>query len=222
MTNRITESAIETFAVESIEKQGYRYSYGPDIAPAGDSPKLMAGVVRRKGSSRSLTSITHSSIEKQKTKREALKAFVEAIVISYLVKRLGTVEYPLGRKRYNKIAYLAHRKRDVFSGFVASSKIADIEPYVDRYGLRASLDWAIETFGRRKNDTLELLATVDFAALDLIDTSRAIDLENIRNVIATNTEWAPKLNRTVFSDANIQWALDELKALFPGWYAGDT
>jgi type I restriction enzyme S subunit len=225
-------------------------------------PKLMSGEVRVRETSNKQPRVAREIVAKTADKHDTPQEFIEAIVISYLVKRLGTVEYPLGRKRYNKIAYLAHRKREddvrrrylkkaagpyspwaryqgpegialkngyiqtakrnVFSGFVASSKIADIESYVDRYGLRASLDWAIETFGRRKNDTLELLATVDFAALDLIDTSRAIDLENIRNVIATNTEWAPKLDRTVFSDANIQWALDELKALFPGWYAGDT
>jgi type I restriction enzyme, R subunit len=33
MKNKITESEIETFAVELLEKQGYQYIYGPDIAP---------------------------------------------------------------------------------------------------------------------------------------------------------------------------------------------
>ncbi len=35
--NKITESAIETFAVELLEKQGYQYIYGPDISPDSDS-----------------------------------------------------------------------------------------------------------------------------------------------------------------------------------------
>lgn len=39
MTNKITESAIETFAIELMEKQGYQYIYGPDIAPDSDSPE---------------------------------------------------------------------------------------------------------------------------------------------------------------------------------------
>jgi type I restriction enzyme R subunit len=38
MTNKITESTIETFAIELLEKQGYQYIYGPDIAPDSDSP----------------------------------------------------------------------------------------------------------------------------------------------------------------------------------------
>ncbi|MBN1696749.1 MAG: DUF3387 domain-containing protein [Spirochaetales bacterium] len=36
---RITESAIETFAVELLEKHGYQYIYGPDIAPDGEAPE---------------------------------------------------------------------------------------------------------------------------------------------------------------------------------------
>lgn len=35
--NKITESAIETFAIELLEKQGYQYIYGPDISPDSDS-----------------------------------------------------------------------------------------------------------------------------------------------------------------------------------------
>ena len=35
-SNKITESAIEEFAIELLEKQGYRYLYAPDIAPDGE------------------------------------------------------------------------------------------------------------------------------------------------------------------------------------------
>lgn len=38
MTDKITESAVEQFACELLEKQGYTYYYGPDIAPDGDTP----------------------------------------------------------------------------------------------------------------------------------------------------------------------------------------
>jgi type I restriction enzyme R subunit len=36
--NKITESSIETFAIELLEKHGYQYIYGPDIAPDRDVP----------------------------------------------------------------------------------------------------------------------------------------------------------------------------------------
>jgi len=39
MTNKITESSIETFAIELLEKHGYQYIYGPDIAPDSETPE---------------------------------------------------------------------------------------------------------------------------------------------------------------------------------------
>ena len=54
---KITEDAIEMMAVAALEKLGYRYFYGPDIAPDSENPqrsdfsetllhKLMSGKVR--------------------------------------------------------------------------------------------------------------------------------------------------------------------------------
>jgi type I restriction enzyme R subunit len=39
MSDKITESAIEKFAIELLEKAGYQYIYGPDIAPDSDRPE---------------------------------------------------------------------------------------------------------------------------------------------------------------------------------------
>ncbi len=39
MTAKITESAIETFAIQLLEHQGYTYVYGPSIAPDSDTPE---------------------------------------------------------------------------------------------------------------------------------------------------------------------------------------
>jgi len=38
-SNKITESEIETFAINLLEKQGYQYIYGPSIAPDSDTPE---------------------------------------------------------------------------------------------------------------------------------------------------------------------------------------
>jgi len=37
--NRLTESAIEEFAIKLFERLGYDYIYAPDIAPDGDRPE---------------------------------------------------------------------------------------------------------------------------------------------------------------------------------------
>lgn len=39
MTNKITESKIENFSIELLEKQGYQYIYAPDIAPDSETPE---------------------------------------------------------------------------------------------------------------------------------------------------------------------------------------
>ena len=47
--NKITESAIEEFAINLLEKQGYHYVYGPDIAPECDKQaELIADELTRK------------------------------------------------------------------------------------------------------------------------------------------------------------------------------
>jgi type I restriction enzyme, R subunit len=39
LVNKITESAIETFAIALLERQSYNYVYGPDIAPDSEIPE---------------------------------------------------------------------------------------------------------------------------------------------------------------------------------------
>jgi type I restriction enzyme R subunit len=39
MENKITESEIESFAIEVLEKQGYQYIYAPSIAPDSETPE---------------------------------------------------------------------------------------------------------------------------------------------------------------------------------------
>jgi len=39
MSDKITESTIEKFAIELLEKTGYQYIYGPNIAPDSGTPE---------------------------------------------------------------------------------------------------------------------------------------------------------------------------------------
>lgn len=39
MANKLTESTIEDFAIQLLERLGYDYTYGPDIAPDGERPE---------------------------------------------------------------------------------------------------------------------------------------------------------------------------------------
>ncbi len=101
------------------------------------------------------------------------------------------------------------------SAFTAGDNARQIDQYLGRYNFKDALDWAIRTFRYRKTDDLELLTTVDYATLELRSRTQAIDVPNIRTLLASSPDWAPKLNRDLFSNANIQRALDELVKLFP-------
>ncbi|MGE5609484.1 MAG: restriction endonuclease subunit S [Bacillota bacterium] len=102
------------------------------------------------------------------------------------------------------------------SGFFAGDKIGQIDKYLDgRYGFDDAIRWAVDTFRFKKNDDLELLTTVDFAALELADAGKPVTVATIREAIGSHPEWIPKLARAIFSDMNIARALKELGGHFP-------
>jgi hypothetical protein len=104
-------------------------------------------------------------------------------------------------------------------GFLVGENINKIDQYISRYPVCAAVDWVVSHFRYKKNDELELFTTVDFAALDLAQEGTPITMENVKRIIGSHGEWSAKLQREVFSDANITRALAELRKLFPGTYA---
>lgn len=55
------------------------------------------------------------------------------------------------------------------------------------------------------------------AMLDLVEQERQISLETVKDVIASEPEWVPKLSRKIFSDTAIAEAIRELH----GWFIYD-
>lgn len=250
-----------------LEQAEANRSHSRTLATLRDTllPKLLSGEIQ-------LNRINEAEIESSTlefpvseeagTRRKASDEFVEAIIVSQLVRKLATPDYPLGRKRYNKLAYLAHRKAEddvakrylkkaagpyspwakyggpekiavrngyvakascgKFEGLVAGEQIDKIDLYLPKYPVCAALDWVISEFRYRKNDELELLATVDFAVFDLMNAGQAVTSEAVKELIANNEEWAPKLKREIFSDGSIVRALEELREHFPTIYAGHS
>lgn len=111
--------------------------------------------------------------------------------------------------------YIERCRVEKRTGWVVGKKIADIARYLPRYGFEDALNWAIAKFRKTRNDDLELLSTVDFASIDLRGRKLPVNVRSIHDLIASEPEWAPKLNRDIFSDANIANALAQLTKLFP-------
>lgn len=221
-------------------------------------PKLLSGELNVPLASKDLENVISLPVTEAVGKKKVSNEFVEAIVISQLVRKLASDKHPLGRMRYNKLAYLAHRKVeddvtqqylkkaagpyspwakyggpeaiaiknsyikkvkvDNAEGFVVGSSIDKIDAYLSHYPVCGAIDWVIDKFRYKKNEELELLATVDFAAVEIRSANKAVTKATIRKVIAENREWAPKLNREVFSGSNIDRALIELSEYFPSMY----
>ena len=128
----------------------------------------------------------------------------------------ATYQGPEGIAQRN--GYVKKTKVGNLAGFVVGDNIEKIDRYLSRYPVCAAVEWVASKFRYRKKEELELLATVDFAALDLIQQRKQVTAENVKHVIATSREWTAKLKREIFSDAKIAEALAELRGLFPTTY----
>jgi type I restriction enzyme S subunit len=180
------------------------------------------------------------------------KHFNEAIVIGVLARHFGSEEFPLGRFRRTKFAYLLHRhsegRADGFmkkaagpydpntryggaetialkngyakkhrsgsrEGFIAGDHIAEAESYFHKWYGAAVLKW-LERFRTKNNDELELLTTVDVAAVELKNTGKPVNVANVKCVLLGHSEWRSKLDRPIFSDSNLSRAINTCRALF--------
>jgi type I restriction enzyme S subunit len=110
--------------------------------------------------------------------------------------------------------YIQTGKKEKYSGFKPGSEIDQIDRYFATYWDEGNIAWLIERFKYKSTDNLEVLATVDMAMLDLVDQGRVVSLETVKDVIASEPEWVPKLSREVFSDAAIAEAIRDLQ----GWF----
>jgi type I restriction enzyme S subunit len=109
--------------------------------------------------------------------------------------------------------YIVEAKSANLSGFIASDKIQNAKKYFETYWNAESLTW-LEQLRYKKNDDLELYATIDRAMVELGEAKKTIKLQAIKQLIEENPEWKPKLEREIFSDDNITKAIEFLKQLF--------
>ncbi len=135
----------------------------------------------------------------------------------YLKKAAGPYNPSTKYKGAEKIAltnrYVRSHARDNFSGFVAAEKIAEAEGYFSKWYGDNTIGW-LEQFRYKKNDELELLATVDMAMVGLRDAGIQVDTASVKQYIHDAPEWTVKLNRPIFSDDNIVEAIEWSKQLF--------
>jgi len=146
-----------------------------------------------------------------------LRRHLEGRVEGYLKKAAGPYN---PRTKYGGPETIALRKGYVrehqcgdLQGFVAGANIAQAEGWFDQWYDPGVRGW-LEQFRHKKNDELELLATVDMAAEELRAQGLAVTVAAVKNVIQAGPEWKPKLSREVFADGRIAWAIETCRTLF--------
>jgi type I restriction enzyme S subunit len=114
-----------------------------------------------------------------------------------------------------------HKGPKGHSGFIAADNVAQAEGYFEKWYGPEVIQW-LEQFRYKKNDDLEVLATVDMAALELRASGKTLDVAAVKDVITSHPEWEAKLDRAAFSDENIAEAIKQSDALLGSEIAGGS
>lgn len=141
----------------------------------------------------------------------------EGQVEGYLKKAAGPYNPQTRYGGPEKIAlqkdYMCRHRSDRGQGFIASANVEEAEYYFDRWYGGEVLQW-LEQFRYKTNNDLELLTTVDMAVEELCEAGEEISVESVKDVIRNDPEWKPKLDRSIFSDANLARAIEDCQKLF--------
>lgn len=115
-----------------------------------------------------------------------------------------------------KSGYIAVERNDKGSKFSKGRSIDTALKYVGN--MQPDIDWLLEKFRfhntNKDTKNLEVLATVDMAVCELEKSGKTVNLDAVKDVIGSNKEWAPKLQKPYFTDTAIRQAISESNELF--------
>ncbi|MEA5013423.1 MAG: restriction endonuclease subunit S [Candidatus Limiplasma sp.] len=115
-----------------------------------------------------------------------------------------------------KSGYIVVERNSKGSKFSKGSSIAAALKYVGN--MQSEIDWLLDKFRfyntNKNTKNLEVLATVDMAVCELEENGKAVNIDAVKDVIRSNKEWSPKLQKSYFTDAAINQAILESKEFF--------
>ncbi len=141
----------------------------------------------------------------------------EGRVEGYLKKAAGPynpkTKYGGPEKIALKKGYADRHKSGKHKGFIAGTNIEEAGDYFTKWYGDEALEW-LEQFRFSRNDELELLTTVDMTVEDLRKTGKNVSVESVKETIRHQPDWRAKLDRPIFSDANLARAIGDCQKLF--------
>jgi len=141
MTTKITESAIETYAIELLEKQGYQYLYGPALAPDSETPerasfedvvlweRLRAAVARINPT---VPADAREDAIKQITRLSSPELMANNEVFHRLLTEAITVTYQKDGQSRGDLVWLADFNEPDNNDFVVLNQFTIIENHVNK------------------------------------------------------------------------------------------
>ncbi|WP_295947249.1 restriction endonuclease subunit S [uncultured Bartonella sp.] len=127
-----------------------------------------------------------------------------------------SVRYNGGETIAEKRNYIAVQTNGKGTLFSRGANIGKALGYIQSWEKQASIDWLTSNFQYTRVDDLELFATVDMAICDLRKLHKPISVQTIKEFIHSTKEWRDKLDKTYFSDLNIQRAINKCREFFGG------
>jgi len=126
-----------------------------------------------------------------------------------------TMKYSGGIKIAKDKGYIREAKGRFGFGHISGPDVAELMTYADKYGdIKEAAAWVREKFKFKKNEDWEVLATVDYALMHLEAKDIPVAPTQILQYIAADDEWRPKLKKLDLSEAKVEKALVEVRALF--------
>ena len=142
-----------------------------------------------------------------------LRRHIQQSTEQYLKKAAGPYN---PRTRYSGAEKIARDKKYVQvegKGFIAGRSVYEAKEYFSKWFGLDLLDW-LEQFRKIKNEHLELWTTVDVAMQELRRKNKKVTVDQIKGILESHQEWKDKLKKKVFSDINIQRAINKSLHLF--------
>ena len=100
--------------------------------------------------------------------------------------------------------------------FFKGDNITQAVGYIQNWEKTKNIQWLLDQFKVKPIDELELLATVDKAKCELLETQKPISMQTVKDYIQNSDEWRAKLKREIFSNENITRAIKWSGDLFGG------
>jgi len=181
---------------------------------------------------------------------EAKRSFLEAVLLTSIIKWLVEHQNRATRLRTQKTIYFTLRRMglDVTKSYTrhelgpynpkmryrGGERLAIKEKYIKKSGpsefalgpneskalkylyadRKEAIEWVLNYLGESKEEVLELMSTVDYAAIELNEKGIPISVDSVVQYIASEPEWATKLNKPHFTRAKIETALKSLSGRF--------